>query len=350
MHRSLRLIGFVVFGTLSLVSSCSEDESGGSGGVTNCAAVCDLPRSCPNDPDKSQCINECEAMAKICPSQARALNKCTLATSSDDFACDEFGESALKPDICEAETSAMFACFLGGTDLTFGVGSDTTPSSNGTTSATSNRSTGTPDATEATDGMSSDTSRGIDSVAPSADKSVDCDDYCAITQSVNCGETLDTCLTRCEQDEVDLPAECVAALNSTIECVRVDPTTRLTCEGTEPVISDTACGQQQTEFISCAIRGQVPAEDQTACAEACDGVDLTPPISCPNDQAADCELSCIVAVAILGSGCANASVAASACSASADASEWSCDDEGQATFDGATCETEQAALFACISG
>jgi hypothetical protein len=354
MNQLLRIPSVLVFGTLSLPLSCSDDKSGGGAGDAKCEAVCELQRDCPKDPDKAQCVKECEALAKACPDQALNLNNCTLARTRADFTCDEFDETALKEGVCEAETSAMFACFLGGADITLGDGDTVSPAGSGSTSGGTDTSPDTNSGsggqttgdTEEGNGISSD----VGAVAPSGDKGIDCSGYCAITQTAECGETLAKCLEDCEQDEAALPAECVSMFERLVDCVGLDPGSSLTCSGTHPVISETVCAEQQVDFFECAIDGQVPAEDQAACAEACAGVDLTPPISCSNNQRADCETQCAVAVAVLGGDCADESVTAYSCAAAADASHWNCDDEGQATFEGTTCETEQAALLACFSG
>lgn len=354
MNRLLRPASVFVIGTLLLPLSCSDDEAGGGGGDARCEAVCELQRDCPNDPDKAQCVSECESLAKACPRQARSLNNCTLARSGDDFLCDEFEETALKDGVCEAETSALFACFLGGADITLGDGDTVSPAGSGSTSSGGDTSpdTNSANGTQSTAGTEegSDTSGGVEPVAPSGDKGIDCSGYCAITQAAGCGETLDTCLEDCERDKAALPAECVSTFESLMNCVGLDPESSLTCSGTQPVIAETVCAEQQADFFGCALGGSVPAEDQAACAEACVGADLTPPISCSNDQSVNCETQCAVAAAVLGGDCVDESVNAYICAAAADASYWTCDDEGEAQFDGTTCATEQAALLECFSG
>ncbi len=189
-------------------------------------------------------MNECQALAKACPSQARALNNCTLGREASDFECDDFNETSLKEGICETEGNAVFACFLGGADVTLGdtetqSESDTSTAGNGTTSPSSTVSPSNSNATASTttSEQGDDTSRDIESVAPNGDPQIDCDSYCALTQMANCGETLETCIMGCEQDAAELPDACVPSYTQLMDCMAQEPGS-FECDGTSPVGSE----------------------------------------------------------------------------------------------------------------
>ena len=100
---------------LGLVAACGDDDGGdGGGGGSDCQSVCDISADCPNDP-RENCVSDCQTLAALCPDESDAALSCTLARPMSDFVCDEDdGTTILADGVCEAESTALIACALGG--------------------------------------------------------------------------------------------------------------------------------------------------------------------------------------------------------------------------------------------
>ena len=103
----------------SAVVGCGgdDDESGKYGAlcIKGCAATGQL--NCPGD-NPETCVSDCEeqaSQAAACRSEFDAAANCLADRPTSDWQCDaETGESTPKAGVCDAETTALVVCLVGG--------------------------------------------------------------------------------------------------------------------------------------------------------------------------------------------------------------------------------------------
>lgn len=89
--------------------AAAEGHQGASDSVCvkNCATAASL--GCAHQPEN--CVELCEAgLWGTCGEVHRALATCAAARSADDYFCDEYDESSLKPLVCAADVEAVAYC------------------------------------------------------------------------------------------------------------------------------------------------------------------------------------------------------------------------------------------------
>lgn len=328
--------------------ACGEDKGDtGSDGGADCEALCSKPRPCPNDGDKTSCLQECNALASSCSSEAKALNSCTIGRPETDFECDEAGKTKLKDGICQAETQTLFGCVFG--DVPAG---GQLPGANSSEEATPS---GSEPSSESSGAGVPPSPPGNPVPAPGAPPSngeaIDCGKTCAALQQVGCQQTEAECNAECTESMAALAmTSCVSAYVALEQCAEADIANNFECLDGSPSIKESACSSEQGALLDCAFSDGLGGDTSEACTTFCATSTFDPPVTCDGQAALPCQTNCDLVLALFGETCSQVLLDYTGCTTKADASHWSCVADGTAEFDGELCQAEMEAMNNCVLG